>query len=182
MFKEIIEYILSVALRHKAVRYGRYMGRKFINEQNSHGYMQFVIEDDPYTQRLLEKNLSTMTLNIDILGFPRDGYGVADAQSDAFQIAHEVMAFIEADPAYQGLLSVHDYSLLSVARFDDNESAGQRLTLEIVIPDATDLCTLADNFDDEPHIEPAPEDTGISEGCPAPSEDVVLKPIRLKRT
>lgn len=180
MFEEIITYIMTTALRHKAVRSAQYKRRSLINQQNHHGYMQFVVEDDPFSQKLIGKDIFTVTLNADILGFPSGDYSVLTAQSDAYQVACEIIAKIEDDPEWKPYVSVYDYSLLAVSEFTDDRAAGQRLTLELVVPDPVNLCTLDDNFTDEPDIEPQDPDIDLKEQCDPSDREITLKPVRVK--
>ena len=41
---------------------------------------------------------------------------------------------------------------MGLDEYTDDRAAGNRLTLELIIPDVTNLCTFMDNFLDEPKI------------------------------
>lgn len=180
MFEQIINYLISVALRHKAVNYAKYQNRSYINQQNNNGYYQVNINSDVYSQLLISvaNQPFTVTINIDLLGFPSKDHSVLKCQSDALQIGVEMIHFIRQDDTFMGMLEVHDYSFLALDEFTDDRSAGQHLTLELVIPDPINLCTFLDNFLDEPKIIET-EDKEIDLVGPAPSEanNLVLKPI-----
>lgn len=180
MFKQLILYIINVALKHKAVRYSKYKNKIYTNAQNNNAYMQFNIDTDPYFQLLITSPNQpfTMTLNIDILGFPKDSYTVLDCQNDALQIGVEVIHYIAQDETFMGMLSIHDFSFLGLDEYTDDRAAGQRLTLEIVIPNPINLCTFMDNFSEE-FIPVENEDKEIDLVGQAPSEknNLVLKPI-----
>lgn len=180
MYKQIIDYIISVFLRHKAVYNCRYMQRIYTNAQGNNGYIQAILNDDPFFQLLISvpNRPFTLTLNIDILAFKTNDYTVLDAQSDTLQIGMEVIHFIEQDPSFMGQLNIHDYSFLGLDEYTDDRAAGQRLTLELVIPDITNLCTFMDNFLDEPKIIET-ENKEIDLVGPPPSEanNLVLRPI-----
>ena len=119
-----------------------------------------------------------MTLNIDILAFPKDNYTVLDCQNDALQIGVEIIHYIAKDETFMGRLQVHDYSFLSIDEYTDDRAAGQRLTLELVIPNPINLCEFMDNFSEE-FIPVEKEDKEIDLVGQAPSEknNLVLKPI-----
>ena len=180
MFEQIINYLISVALRYKAVNYAKYQNRSYINQQNNNGYYQVNINSDVYSQLLISvpNQPFTVTINIDLLGFPSKDHSVLKCQSDALQIGVEMIHFIRQDDTFMGQLSVHDYSFLALDEFTDDRSAGQRLTLELIVPDPVNLCTFMDNFLDEPKIIET-EDKEIDLVGPAPSEanNLVLKPI-----
>ena len=181
MYKQIIDYIISVALRHKAVFFAKYLNRSYINQQNNNGYYQVNVNTDVYSQLFISvpNQPFVVTINIDILGFPTKEHTVLDCQSDAFQIGIEMIHFIRQDNTFMGRLSVHDYSFLALDEFTDDRSAGQRLTLEIVIPNPINLCTFMDNFSEE-FIPVEKEDKEIDlKDVKAPSEknNLLLKPV-----
>lgn len=149
MYKEIIEYLLEIALRHKAVRTAKYQSRSLINQQNNNGYMQVIIEGDVYAQYILSSGIYTMTFNIDILDFINADNSPLEAHSDTFQVANEIISFIENDGKYKALISVYDYSMLTISHFTDDNAFGVRVTLELQVPNPVNECTLSDNFDDE---------------------------------
>ena len=180
MFKQLILYIINVALKHKAVKYSKYKNKVYTNAQNNNAYMQFNIDTDPYFQLLITSPNQpfTMTLNIDILGFPKYNYTVLDCQNDALQIGVEVLHYIAQDETFMGRVQIHNYSFLSLDEYTDDRSAGQRLTLEMIIPNPINLCTFMDNFSEE-YIPEENTDKDIDLVGPATSEknNLVLKPI-----
>lgn len=181
MYKQIIDYIISIALRHKAVFFAKYLNRSYINQQNNNGYYQVNVNTDVYSQLLISvpNQPFDVTINIDILGFPTKEHTVLDCQSDALQIGIEMIHFIRQDNTFMGQLSVHDYSFLALDEYTDDRSAGQRLTLELIMPDPINLCTFMDNFSEE-FIPVEKEDKEIDlKDVKAPSEknNLVLKPI-----
>lgn len=181
MYKEIIDYIISIFLRHKAVFNCRYMQRIYTNAQGNNGYIQAIINSDPYIQALISvpNRPTTLTINIDIIAFKTKEYTVVDAQSDTLQIGMEVIHFIEQDPYFMGQLSIHDYSFLGLDEYTDDRAAGNRLTLELVIPDVTNLCTFLDNFLDEPKIiETEDKEIELTDtNPPSKANDLVLRPV-----
>ena len=183
MYKQIIDYIISVFLRHKAVFNCKYMQRIYTNAQGNNGYIQAIINDDPFFQLLITppNRPFTLTLNIDILAFKTKDYTALDAQSDTLQIGMEVIHFIEQDQYFMGSLSIHDYSFLGLDEYTDDRAAGVRLTLEMVIPDVTNLCTFLDNFLDEPKMidKEDKEIDLVDVNPPSKANDLILKPILL---
>lgn len=183
MIEQIINYIGNTALKHKAVNTFSYKSRVLINAQNDNSYMKFVIEDNTYFQNLITQNIFTATMNIDILGQPNDDSEILAIQNDAFQIAVEVMAYIEQDTTFMGQLSIHDYDILFVSHFTDDDSAGVRLSLEVVVPNPINLCEYQDNFDENKVIE---EKKTVDLTSAKKTEDTKkkkelhLKPIKLK--
>lgn len=181
MFEQIINYLINVSLRHKAVNYAKYQNRSYINQQNNNGYYQVNINSDVYSQLLISvvNQPFTVTINIDILGFPSKDHSVLKCQSDALQIGVEMIHFIRQDDTFMGQLSIYDYSFLALDEFTDDRSAGQRLTLELIVPDPVNLCTFMDNFLDEPKIidEMDKEIELTDVNPPSKANDLVLRPV-----
>lgn len=152
MLKQLVQYIIDVALRHKAVYHAKYQNRIYTNAQGSNGYFQVNINTDSYLQLLssVPNTPFTLTVNIDILGHPTSDFTVLDCQDAALTIGVQFLAFIANDEGWQSRLSVHDYSFLALDEYTDDRSAGQRLTLELIVPNPLDICTYLDEFDEEP--------------------------------
>lgn len=181
MLKQLIEYIGSVALKHVAVKQFKYQKRIMINQQNNNGYVQFIIETDPFFQLIKTSNTYTLTLNIDVLAFPNSNYSVLDCQNDCFTIGNEILWYISRDNLFMGQLSVYDYSFLAIEEFTDDNAAGQRISLELVIPDPIDLCKYIDNFNEDDMGVDITDDVGLSHAYPeSKSNDLILNPIKLK--
>lgn len=183
MFQEIIDYVGGVALKHKAVNTYKYKKRSLINQQNNESYLQFIIEDNAYFQNIITQNVFTVTLNIDILGFPKDDTEILKYQNDCFQVGVEIMAYIEQDETYKNLVSIHDFDFLAISHFTDDSAAGQRLTLELVIPSPLNLCTYLDNFDEDIEIveKPTLDLTEADKSTLADKKkELTLKPLKLR--
>ena len=179
MFEQIMDYIGTTALKHVAVKQYKYQKRIMINQQNNNAYMQVVIEDDPYGQYIKTNGVYTLTLNIDVLGFPKDDTEILKIQSDAFQVASELIAYIDKDMTFMDRISVYDYSMLSISHFTDDNAAGQRISLELVVPNPINLCTLDDNFTDEIVLGEKDELELKDPNPESKANELVLKPIRL---
>ena len=114
-----------------------------------------------------------------ILGFVGDDTDILTVQDNAYTIAVDIMAKIDTDEANRGVLSVYDYSILTLARYTDDSSAGVKLSLVLSMPNPVDLCELDDNFDEEPHDQTEPDidiDIDIEN-----VDDIDIMPITLPR-
>ena len=102
-----------------------------------------------------------------------------DVQNNAYTIACDIMAYIDTKEEFYGVLSVYDYDILTLERYTDDSTAGVKLSLVLEMPSPVNLCTLDDNFDDEPHEdEPDKEiDINVEE-----VGDITISPIHLKRS
>lgn len=183
MLEQIVNYIGSVGLKHKAVKTFKYQKRSLINQQNNNGYIELIIEDNAYLQQVITQNIFTATFNVDILGFPKDDTEILGIQSLCMQIAVEIMAYIEKDGTFLGKLSIHDYDILLVSHFTDDASAGVRLSLELVIPNPINLCSFMDNFNENVEIVEKPT-LNLTQADKAVATDkkkqLNLRPIKLK--
>lgn len=156
MLEEIVDYIKGICLRHKAVRAFYYKDWIDVNQQNNSPYFQVVFENDWYSQWLRTQNVFTVTVNIDVLAFVTKDYPPLKAHSDTFDVANQILAYIDNDDTYKGILSIWDYSFMSLSKVTDDNAYGHRLTLELRVPVPVSLCDNNDNFNDEPY-EPAPD-------------------------
>ena len=131
-------------------------------------------EADITARRILHN--SQPPFQIYILGFVDDDNPVLEVQNNAYTIAADIMAYIDTQEAFQGILSVYDYSILTLARYTDDSSAGVKLSLTLQMPNPVNLCTLEDQFDDEPHKEEEDMRIDINE-CEI--GDLEINPIHL---
>lgn len=182
MYKQIVEYIGTTALKHKAVKSFKYQKRIMINAQNNNAYIQFIIEDDTFMQWIKTANVFTATFNIDIIGQPKDDTDIINVQSDALQIGAEIIQYISNDVTYSNFISVYDYDFLAISHFTDDNSAGYRLSLELVIPNPVNLCTFNDNFSEDNIPVQVEKPLDIINSKPETKNDeLILKPIRLPK-
>lgn len=176
MLKDVIEILKNVSLRHKGVYTFRYQGDDLNNAQNNHKYYQVYIDDISLHELNITTNIFKARFEIYILGFVHDDKTVLDVQNDAYTIACDIMAKIDTDEAYYGILSVYDYSLLTLARYTDDSSAGVKLSLTLEMPNPVNLCELDEQFDDEPHKEEEDIRIDINE---EEIGDIEINPIHL---
>ena len=86
------------------------------------------------------------------------------------------MAYIDTKPQFNGILRVYDYSLLTLARYTDDSSAGVKLSLTLEMPSPVNLCTLDDNFNDEPYKDDEDKEIDINN---EEIGDIDINPIHL---
>lgn len=182
MYKDIVDYIGNIALKHIAVKSFKYQKRIMVNQQNNNSYMQFIIEDDTYLQYIKTANVFTATFNIDIIGQPKDDTDILNVQNDALQVGAEVIQYITNDDTYRNLISVYDYDFLAISHFTDDNSAGYRLSLELIIPNPVNLCEYLNNFSEDNIPVEAEKPLDIINSKPdTKSNELVLTPIKLPK-
>lgn len=176
MLKDVIDILKDVSLRHKGVYTFRYQGDDLNNAQNNYKMFQVYVDDVSLHELNITTNIFKARFEIYIIGFVHDDKTVLDIQNDAYTIACDIMAYIDTQEAFQGILSVYDYSILTLARYTDDSSAGVKLSLTLQMPNPVNLCTLEDQFDDEPHQEEEDARIDINE-CEI--GDLEINPIHL---
>lgn len=180
MLKDIIDILKDVSLRHKGVYTFRYQGEKLNNAQNNFKGYQVYVDDINLHELNITTNIFKVSLEIYVLGQPNgeSGNTILDVQNNAYTIACDIMAKIDTDEAFRGILSVYDYSILTLARYTDDSSAGVKLSLVLQMPSPLNWCTLDENFDDEPHEEDGDHEIDIDEDEVG---DIDITPISLPR-
>ena len=165
MLKDVIEILKDISLRHKGVYTFRYQGEDLNNAQNNHKGYQVYVDDISLHELNITTNIFKARFEIYILGQPsgESGNTILDVQNDAYTIATDIMAYIDIQDEFKGILSVYDYSILTLARYTDDSSAGVKLSLVLQMPNPTNLCALDDNFDDEPHEEDEDHEIDVDE-------------------
>lgn len=181
MLKDVIEILKDISLRHKGVRTFRYQGDKFNNAQNNYATFQVYVDDISLHELNITNNIFKAQFDIYILAQPNgeSGNTVLDIQNDAYTIACNIMAKIDNTEEYYNILSVYDYSILTIARYTDDQSSGVKLSLTLEMPNPVNLCTLDDNFNDEPYS--GDTDTEITISGETVSEDLTITPIKLPK-
>lgn len=178
MLKEVINIIRDAALRHKGVCTFGYKGDDLFNAQNNNRMYQVYVDDVSLHELNITSNIFKASFEVYVLGFPGDDSPVLDVQDNAYTIACDIMAYIDTREEYYGILSVYDYSILTLSRFTDDNAAGVKLSLVLQMPSPVNLCELGDNFNDEPYHEEPDMEIDINN---EEVGDIDIRPIRLIR-
>lgn len=177
MLKQIINIIKDTALRHKLIQSFKYQDNLLINAQGCNKYLQCIVDDTSYHQLLISQspNVFTATFDIYILGFVPTDKTILDVQNECYDVSIQLINKLED---YQGALEVHDYSIMTLSHYTDDDAVGTKISLELRIPFA--LCDLDEWFDDEPKEETT-DDKIISIDSNKPiNKPISLNPVRLK--
>lgn len=179
MLKDVINILKDISLRHKGVRTFKYQSDIYNNAQNNHKYFQVYVDDVSLHELNITTNIFKAKFEIAILGFVDNDTTILDVQNNAYTIAVDIMAYIDEMEALKGVLRVYDYSILTVSHYTDDNSAGVRLSLVLEMPNPVNLCTLEDNFNDEPYEEPEDVEIDIDDNEVG---DIDLTPISLPKS
>lgn len=181
MLKDVVEIIKDVSLRHKGVKTFRYQEKSYNNAQN--GYETFQVYLDSISYHNLNRTMDVFTseFNLYILAQPtKDIDDVLNIQNSAYTIAADIIAYIDVSKDYEGILSVWDYSMMTIEGYSDDNSSGVRLSLVLKMPNPVSLCDLNDNFNDEPYSGSTSGDT-ITVEIKQILEDLDVKTITLPK-
>lgn len=180
MLKDVIEILRDVSLRHKGVYTFRYQGDDLNNAQNNHRGYQVYVDDISLHELNITTNIFKAQFEIYVLGHPNgeSGNTILDVQNNAYTIACDIMAYIDTQDEFKGILSVYDYSILTLARYTDDNASGVKLSLVLQMPSPVNLCELDDNFDDEPHEEEQDHEIDVDTDDVG---DIDITPITLPR-
>lgn len=182
MIKDLVEILKNISLRHKGVRTFRYQNDMHNNAQNNHKTYQVYLDTVSMHRLNITTNIFTSEFELYILSQPdgTSGNTIADVQDNAFTIAVDILAALDNWEDYRGVISIHDYSILTVSEYSDDNSSGVKLSVILETPSPLNLCSLDDNFNDEPY-----EDDNKDTPIDIPTEDIgelTIKPIKLKRS
>lgn len=179
MLKDVINILKDISLKHKGVRTFKYQSDIYNNAQNNHKYFQVYVDDVSLHELNITTNIFKARFEVYILGFVDNDTTILDVQNNAYTIAVDIMAYIDVMEALKGVIRVYDYSILTLSHYTDDNAAGVKLSLILQMPNPVDLCTLEDNFNDEPYEEPEDVEIDINDNEVG---DIDLTPISLPKS
>lgn len=183
MITDLVNIIKDVALRHKGIRTFKYEAAYYHNAQNNNATYQFYLDDVSYHNLNITTNIFRVEFNAYILSQPKNKDVPDDilyVQNTAYTIAANILAYIDNYPDYKNVISLHDYSIMTISHYSDDDSAGVKLSIVLSTPSPVSLCTLDDNFNEEPYT-PEPDKPEIDIDQKETPEELVLKTIKLPR-
>lgn len=181
MLKDIVDILKDISLRHKGVRTFRYQGDDLNNAQNNYKGYQVYVDDISHHQINITTNIFKAEFQIYILGHAdgTSGNTILDVQNEAYTIAVDILAKVDTEEAFRGIVSVYDYDILTLSHYTDDSAAGVKLSLVLQMPTPLNWCTLDDNFNDEPYEEEEDREIDINEDEVG---EIDIKPIKLPRS
>lgn len=161
MLEQLINIIKDVCLKHKLIRTFEYKSSIMVNQQNNSKYFKAIIDDVSLSNLLISTspNIFTISLDLYILGFvPTTMEDISGntlsadeinlhIQSVAYDTAIQIIKKLESLEDYQGIIEVHDYSLLTLTRFTDDVTSGVKATIVLNVP--IGACDYDDYFNDD---------------------------------
>lgn len=180
MIKDLVAIFRDIALRHKGVKTFRYQNDTYNNAQNNHNTYQVYVDTVSIHQLNITTNIFRSEFQMYILSQPdgTSGNTIEDVQTNAFTIAVDILGYIDNKDEFKGVLSLYDYSIMTVSEYTDDNSAGVKLSIVLAMPSPLNLCELDENFNDEPYSGDTDTEITINENEVG---DINLKPIHLPR-
>lgn len=179
IYKDVVNVIKGALSRFKGVNFVKYQGDDLNNHQHNYKTIQAYIDDISLHQFNLTSNIVKAEYEIYILGFPEEQTpdSILDVQDECYNVAINVLAYIDTRDELKGLIRVYDYSILTLSRYTDQLNAGVKLSIILEIPNGVDLCSLDDKFG-EPYEPDVDNDIDINENEVG---DIDLNPISLRK-
>lgn len=180
-YKEIVDTLINVLSRFKGVNYVKYTGDDLINQQNNNKTLQCWIDNISLSQYNLTTNINKIEFQVYILGFTdgTSGNTVLDVQDICYNVAVNFLTYIDNMPQFENLISLYDWSILTLDRFSDDNNAGVKVSVVLNAVSPINLCEFENWFNDEPYT-PEPDheiDINVDE-----IGDIEINPIHLLRT
>ena len=138
IYKDVVNILKDTLSRFKGVNLVKYQGDDLNNQQHNYKTIQCYIDDISHHQFNLTTNIVKAEYNIYILGFPEHDTpdDILDVQDNCYNVAINVLYYIDNLEAFKGIVRVYDYSIMSLSRFTGQANAGVRLS---VVLDASSL-------------------------------------------
>lgn len=180
IYKEVTDIIIDTLKRFKGVNFVRYSGNDLINQQNNNKTLQCWIDDVTLHQFNVTQNIAKVEYQIYILGFAdgTSGNTILDIQDKCYDVALYTLAYIDNKTQFYGIVSLADYSILTLSHFSDDSSAGVKLSVVLTIPNGVNMCELDDHFG-EPYS--GDTDTEITISGDTEVGELDITPIHLPR-
>lgn len=181
IYKDIISILENVLSRFKGVNFVKYQGDDLNNQQQNYKEMQCYIDTYTFHQFLLTKNMANVEVQIYILKHPKEQTPeeILKCQDECYNAALNVLAFIDLNDEYKGIMKLYDYSIITLDRYTAQANAGVKVSVILQIPNGVNLCTMPDFFNEDPY-EPEP-DKKIDVDEKTITEDLKIKKINLPK-
>ena len=177
IYKDVVNVIKDALSRFKGVNYVKYQSDDLNNQQHNYNTIQCYIDDISLHQFNLTTNIVKAEYQIYILGFPENQTpdAILDVQDKCYNVAINVLAWIDNREDLKGFVRIYDYSILTLSRYTAQSNAGVKLSVVLEIPNR--VCD-QDEFG-EPYVEEHDKEITID------IEDIGkidLNPIDLRKT
>lgn len=152
-YKDIVDSLVGVLSRFKGVNYAKYTGDDLINQQHNYKTLQCWLDNVSFSQYNLTTNINKIEFQVYILGFPDDTSGntVLDIQDKCYNAAVNFLTYVDNMPEFKGVVSLYDWSILTLDRFTGQSNAGVKVSVVLNAVSPINLCDFEEWFNDEPY-------------------------------
>lgn len=177
-YKQIVDTIVGVLSRFKGVNFVRYCGEDLINAQNNHKTIQCWIDNISMSKYNLTTNINKIEFEIYILGFAdgTSGNTVLDIQDVCYNVGVNFLTYIDNIPQLKNLISLYDWSILTLDRFSDDANAGVKVSVVLNAVSPINFCDFENWFNDEPYKDDDDKEININND---EIGDIEIRPIHL---
>lgn len=172
IYKQVTNIIADTLSRFKGVNFVKYTGDDLINQQHNEKTIQAYIDDVSFHQFNLTQNFAKVEYQVYILGFPENTpESILDVQDKCYDVALYTLAYLDYMPQFKGIVSLYDYSILTLSHYTAQNNAGVKLSVVLTIPNGVNMCELEDKFgepytpEEDKEIEIQPITLPISNCC-----------------
>lgn len=180
-YKDIVDALIGVLKRFKGVNYVRYTGDDLINQQQNYKTLQCWVDNISMSQYNLTTNINKIEFQVYVLGFAdgTSGNTVLDVQDRCYNLAVNFLTYIDNMPQFRNLISLYDWSILTLDRFSEQSNAGVKLSVVLNAVSPINLCEFENWFNDEPYADEPDREITINDD---EIGDIDINPIHLPRT
>lgn len=180
-YKDIVDSLINVLSRFKGINYVRYDGEDLINQQANNKTLNAWIDNISHSQYNLTTNINKIEFQVYILGFATgtSGKTVLDVQDECYNAAVNFLTYVDNSPEFKGIISLYDWSILTLDRFTSDANAGVKISVVLNVMSPINLCEYEDWFNDTPYT-PDP-DTPIDVPTENVPDELDIKAIKLPR-
>lgn len=179
-YKEIVNAIITPLKHFKGVNFVRYTGDDLINQQHNHKALQAWVDNISFSQYNLTTNINKIEFQIYILGFPENTpENILDIQDECYNVAVNLLTYIDNMPQFQGMVSLYDWSILTLSNYTAQNNAGVKVSVVLNAMSPINMCEYQDWFNDKPYEEDEDKQITINED---EIGEITLKPVTLKPT
>lgn len=177
IYKDVVNILKDTLSRFKGVNFVKYQGDDLNNQQHNYKTIQAYIDTISLHQFNVTTNIVKAEYQIYILGFPKEQTPdeILDIQDRCYNVAVNVLAYIDNNDELKGLVRLYDYSILTLDRYTAQANAGVKLSVVLEIPNR--VCDL-DDFG-EPYTPDEDNEIDLNE---SEIGEIDLRPIHLDRS
>ena len=177
IYKQVTNIIIDTLKRMKGVNYVRYKGDDFINQQQNYKTLQAYVDDVSFHQFLVTKDIAKVEYNIYILGFAENDTeeNVLDIQDQCYDVALYLLAYLDRNDDFKGIVNLYDYSILTLNHFSEQSNCGVKLSVVLEIPSG--VCNVENMINDEPYEEEQDKEIDVDDDEVG---DITITPTKLQ--